>query len=150
MSVKPPKTPPAQPRDVSLSEHVHQRLRRAICEGRYQPGQRIPESEVSKWLGVSRTPVREAFRRQIRRFILAAREAESERVNLVPVLPQKPAEKRASLRLGIDLVFFGHWDYGLLGEKFPVHSLYHLQDLQLLRMLHHLCRVLKCQDHIPK
>lgn len=50
-------------RGVSLGEFVLGRLRSAIGEGRYQPGQRIRESEVAAWLGVSRTPVREAFRR---------------------------------------------------------------------------------------
>ena len=50
-------------RGVSLGEFVLGRLRGAIREGRYQPGQRIREAEVAAWLGVSRTPVREAFRR---------------------------------------------------------------------------------------
>lgn len=49
--------------DTSLGEFVLEKLRGAIREGRYQPGQRIREVEVAGWLGVSRTPVREAFRR---------------------------------------------------------------------------------------
>jgi len=49
--------------DTSLGEFVLERLRDAIRRGRYQPGQRIREAEVAGWLGVSRTPVREAFRR---------------------------------------------------------------------------------------
>ena len=49
--------------DTSLGEFVFERLRGAIREKRYQPGQRIREVEVAGWLGVSRTPVREAFRR---------------------------------------------------------------------------------------
>lgn len=49
--------------DTSLGEFVLARLRDAIRRGRYQPGQRIREAEVAGWLGVSRTPVREAFRR---------------------------------------------------------------------------------------
>ncbi|MAF96027.1 MAG: GntR family transcriptional regulator [Rhodospirillaceae bacterium] len=48
---------------TSLGEFVLGRLRDAIRDRRYQPGQRIREAEVAQWLGVSRTPVREAFRR---------------------------------------------------------------------------------------
>ena len=48
---------------ISLGEFVLERLRGAIRDHRYQPGQRIREAEITQWLGVSRTPVREAFRR---------------------------------------------------------------------------------------
>jgi len=33
-----------------------------IYSGRISPGSRIKEQEISEWLGVSRTPIREAFR----------------------------------------------------------------------------------------
>ena len=63
----PTSTPKAAARkkglDTSLGEFVLERLRGAIRERRYLPGQRIREVEVAGWLGVSRTPVREAFRR---------------------------------------------------------------------------------------
>jgi len=49
--------------ETSLGEHVHAWLRDAIRDGRYQPGERIREAEVAQHLDVSRTPVREAFRR---------------------------------------------------------------------------------------
>ena len=55
-----PKPPMEQ---VSLGEFVHLRLREAIHGGRYPPGTRVRETEVAAWLGVSRTPVREALRR---------------------------------------------------------------------------------------
>jgi len=44
-------------------EAVYRRLREAIQEGRLKPGDRIMEIEVAQWLGVSRTPVRDAIRR---------------------------------------------------------------------------------------
>ncbi|MBC01351.1 MAG: GntR family transcriptional regulator [Rhodobacteraceae bacterium] len=47
----------------SLAEYVYQELSQWIREGRYNPGDRIREATVSKELGVSRTPVREALRR---------------------------------------------------------------------------------------
>ncbi|GLQ05879.1 GntR family transcriptional regulator [Sneathiella chinensis] len=48
---------------VSLSEFVYQEVLQAIREGKYHPGERIRETEITKSLDVSRTPVREAFRR---------------------------------------------------------------------------------------
>ena len=47
----------------SLGEFVRHELRQAIKQGRYGPGDRVRESEVLSWLGVSRTPVREAMHR---------------------------------------------------------------------------------------
>ena len=64
----PPKSPPKhhgrnKSGDTSLGECVHAGLRDAIRDGSYQPGERIREAEVAVRLDVSRTPVREAFRR---------------------------------------------------------------------------------------
>lgn len=38
-------------------------LRDAITAGRLEPGRRLSENELAEWLGVSRTPVREALQR---------------------------------------------------------------------------------------
>ncbi|MDD9877329.1 MAG: GntR family transcriptional regulator [Magnetovibrio sp.] len=48
---------------LSRGELVHLKLLDAIRAGEFRPGERIREAEIAKWLGVSRTPVREAFRR---------------------------------------------------------------------------------------
>ena len=50
-------------RNTSRSEFVFASLRDAIWEGRFTRGERIPEEEIARSLGVSRTPVREALRR---------------------------------------------------------------------------------------
>jgi DNA-binding GntR family transcriptional regulator len=42
---------------------AYARLRDAIREGRFRPGERVMENEVAEWLQVSRTPVRDAIRR---------------------------------------------------------------------------------------
>lgn len=47
----------------SLAEYVYQEIVKAIRDGRYHPGERIREADFTKRLEVSRTPVREAFRR---------------------------------------------------------------------------------------
>lgn len=46
----------------SLVEHIVQALEQQILEGTLKPGQRIIEGTLCKALGVSRSPVREAFR----------------------------------------------------------------------------------------
>ncbi|HHY16900.1 MAG TPA: GntR family transcriptional regulator [Firmicutes bacterium] len=47
---------------LALHERVYRALRRSIISGIYEPGQRLTEEEVAGEAGVSRTPVREAFR----------------------------------------------------------------------------------------
>lgn len=50
---------------VQRGEAVFQALRRAFRDGMYRPGDRLREEEVAQRLGVSRTPVREAFGRLV-------------------------------------------------------------------------------------
>lgn len=47
----------------SRADRVLSQIREGIRSGRYKPGERVRETEVADWLGVSRTPVREAMRR---------------------------------------------------------------------------------------
>ncbi len=54
---------PQEGANLSRGEWVHVKLREAIRAGKFAPGDRVREIDVAKWLGVSRTPVREAFRR---------------------------------------------------------------------------------------
>lgn len=55
--------PSGKPSDKSLGDYVHQALKRLILDGKYRAGERLRESDVTAELKVSRTPVREAFRR---------------------------------------------------------------------------------------
>lgn len=52
-----------KPIERSLGDRVHQELKRLILDGKFRAGERIREADVTSQLGVSRTPVREAFRR---------------------------------------------------------------------------------------
>ncbi len=47
-------------RKNSLKEQVINAIRDAIIEGKFRPGEKIPEQELAEQLGVSRTPIREA------------------------------------------------------------------------------------------
>jgi len=51
-----------KPADTVGAELAYERLRAAIVENRYRPGQRLVEQRIAEELGVSRTPVREALR----------------------------------------------------------------------------------------
>ena len=44
------------------SERAYQAIRQDIAAGRYQPGQRLVETDIAERAGVSRTPVRQALR----------------------------------------------------------------------------------------
>ncbi|MFD4957917.1 GntR family transcriptional regulator [Microbacterium sp. NPDC058389] len=67
---------PLDPRGAVLGDEVYARLGEAILDGRLAPGERLRDHELAEWLGVSRTPVREALQRL-------------ERVGLVEVSPHR-------------------------------------------------------------
>jgi DNA-binding GntR family transcriptional regulator len=46
-----------------LRDDVYERLRDAIVAGTLEPGEQLRDAELATWLGVSRTPVREALLR---------------------------------------------------------------------------------------
>jgi len=49
--------------DVSSADHVVNHITAGVLAGRYVPGQRLVEADLTRALRVSRGPVREAFRR---------------------------------------------------------------------------------------
>lgn len=55
-----------EPRGTVLGDEVYARLGEAILDGRLAPGERLRDQELAEWLGVSRTPVREALQRLAR------------------------------------------------------------------------------------
>ena len=46
-----------------LRDDVYVRLRDAIVDGTFTPGEQLRDGDLAQWLGVSRTPVREALQR---------------------------------------------------------------------------------------
>ena len=58
-----PRTPDPLPPTPLRRQEAERRLRNAIARGDLAPGERITEDELAAWLGVSRTPVREALSR---------------------------------------------------------------------------------------
>jgi DNA-binding GntR family transcriptional regulator len=57
-----PENAPAIDRHL-LRDDVYHRLRDAIVDGSLAPGEQLRDGELAAWLGVSRTPVREALLR---------------------------------------------------------------------------------------
>ena len=57
-----PPTDPGFDRSL-LRDDVYRRLRDAIVDGTFAPGEQLEDLELAAWLGVSRTPVREALLR---------------------------------------------------------------------------------------
>lgn len=55
-----PKTVETSPRKL-LRDVVFEQLLAAIQDGTLEPGERLNDEELEKWLGVSRTPIREAI-----------------------------------------------------------------------------------------
>ena len=50
------------PREL-LRDDVYRRLRDGIVDGTFAPGEQLRDVELAGWLGVSRTPIREALQR---------------------------------------------------------------------------------------
>lgn len=56
-------TLPHAERPASLRDYAYRQLRDAIVSGDLAPGERLRDGELEVWLGVSRTPIREAIAR---------------------------------------------------------------------------------------
>lgn len=65
-------------RPLTLRERIVEFVKDSVIKGRLKPGERVPEHEIAESLGISRTPIREAFR-----------QLESER--FITVIPRKGA-----------------------------------------------------------
>jgi DNA-binding GntR family transcriptional regulator len=64
-----------------LRDDVFTRLRDAIVDGTFQPGEQLKDGELAAWLGVSRTPVREALLRLAHGGLVVARPGRSTMVS---------------------------------------------------------------------
>ncbi|WP_069385872.1 GntR family transcriptional regulator [Cellulosimicrobium cellulans] len=60
-----------------LRDDVYGRLRDAIVDGTFEPGEQLRDGELAAWLGVSRTPVREALLRLAHSGLVVARPGRS-------------------------------------------------------------------------
>ena len=66
-----------------LRDDVYGRLRSAIVDGTFAPGEQLRDVELATWLGVSRTPVREALLRLAEAGLVVAQPGRSTTVSSV-------------------------------------------------------------------
>ncbi|HLH73683.1 MAG TPA: GntR family transcriptional regulator [Chloroflexota bacterium] len=89
--------------DLTLNRALHRDVEEYVIgligSGQVQPGDRLNEAEIARRLGISRTPVREAFTRLIKDGVL---EHIPRRGVFVPKPSQKSLEEVASLRVVIE------------------------------------------------
>lgn len=60
-----------------LRDDVYRRLRDAIVDGTFEPGEQLKDLDLAAWLGVSRTPVREALLRLAQNGLVVAQPGRS-------------------------------------------------------------------------
>ncbi len=75
-----------------LRDEVFRRLRAAIVDGTFEPDESLRDLELAGWLGVSRTPVREALLRLAEAGLVVAEPGRSTRVT--PLDPRATDEAR--------------------------------------------------------
>lgn len=66
-----------------LRDDVFRRLRDAIVDGTFEPGEQLKDGDLAEWLGVSRTPVREALLRLGASGLVVAKPGRSTTVNAI-------------------------------------------------------------------
>ncbi|MFC7489115.1 MULTISPECIES: GntR family transcriptional regulator [unclassified Knoellia] len=70
-----------------LRDDVYGRLREAIIDGTFEPGEQLRDGDLATWLGVSRTPVREALLRLGQSGLVVARPGRSTMVSTIDSRP---------------------------------------------------------------
>jgi DNA-binding GntR family transcriptional regulator len=66
-----------------LRDDVYRRLRDAIVDGTFLPGEQLKDADLAEWLGVSRTPVREALLRLAASGLVIAKPGRSTTVSTI-------------------------------------------------------------------
>jgi DNA-binding GntR family transcriptional regulator len=75
-----------------LRDDVYVRLRDAIVDGTFAPGEQLRDGELAQWLGVSRTPVREALLRLGQAGLVVAAPGRSTAVTTLDVRAARDAQ----------------------------------------------------------
>ncbi|MBA8815751.1 DNA-binding GntR family transcriptional regulator [Microbacterium halimionae] len=89
---------PHAERPRSLRDYAYQQIRDAIVSGELAPGVRLRDPELEEWLGVSRTPIREALTR-----LEAAGLVHTRRAKLTEVAPLDARQALAAERVAAAL-----------------------------------------------
>jgi DNA-binding GntR family transcriptional regulator len=79
------------PREL-LRDDVYRRLRDGIVDGTFAPGEQLRDAELAGWLGVSRTPIREALLRLARAGLVVAEPGRSTSVTSLDLRATRDAQ----------------------------------------------------------
>jgi DNA-binding GntR family transcriptional regulator len=112
---------PTVARPQRLSEHVYNELSEAIAEGKLPPGERLRETHLAEVLGVSRTPVREAFVRLKQQRLLSS---DASGAYYVAEWDRQTLWEIATLRMALESLAFSLAPQNLSQEDFD-----HLEEI---------------------
>lgn len=87
----------------TLSDHAYQVIRDAIVTLRLEPGQLVFEGELGNTLGVSRTPIREAFRRLMAEELI---EVQPQRGARIAYMSKKKIDEARFVRVSLEVSAF--------------------------------------------
>lgn len=88
---------PQQPR-LLLRERAYAQIADAIVSGQLEPGEKLNDQELAAWLGISRTPVREALARLEQQGLVSALPGRSTTVSAIdPVTVRESVQVVAAL-----------------------------------------------------
>lgn len=87
------------PNRLPLRELAYRKIVDAIREGLLPPNERLSESQIAKWLNMSRTPVRDALRRLTTEGVIAQ---EHDRVSVVAALDYDATVELFTMREGLE------------------------------------------------
>lgn len=112
---------PTVDRPQRLSERVYHALSEAIVEGKLPPGERLRETQMAEALGVSRTPVREAFARLKQQRLLSS---DASGAYYVAELDRQTLWEISTLRAALESLAFSLVMQNLTQEDFD-----HLEEI---------------------
>jgi GntR family transcriptional regulator, rspAB operon transcriptional repressor len=112
----------------TLSSHAYEVIRDAIVTLQFEPGQQVFEAELGNQLGVSRTPIREAFRRLLAEELI---EVQPQRGNRIAYLSKKKSNEARFVRVSLEVSAFKEvakkWD-----RNNPIYQNLHKQIVDIL------------------
>ena len=105
----------------TTTDQVVEHITEAIYSGEFSPGSKLKETEISKWLGISRTPIREAFR------VLASKglvEISSNKGVRIPVVTIEELDEICEFRILLEEFCIGRFI-----ENMNENSIHEMEDI---------------------
>lgn len=100
-----PENPSPVPARPLARDHAYTSIREAILNGSIEPGQRLDDAALEAWLGVSRTPIRQALLALTREgFIETARQSHTRVMRAAPQEAETYLQAAGALVLGMTII----------------------------------------------